>query len=176
MSEVNGPGRALLTGDIEREQQAAESARVELATARLKIEAQAERQTEQAEEIGRLRAALEASQQAREFHRDIAAAHDRDTAREGLHREQIVADHSMLLARDARALRVAAGCDHDVGRRHPGAANIQGVRVDETGMRVEHRAARVLQKIIGVTADGFVGVDTVARTRTSTFLSQSMEK
>ena len=27
------------------------------------------------------------------------------------------------------------------------------------------RAARVLQKIIGVTADGFVGVDTVARTR-----------
>lgn len=50
---------------IEREQQAAESARVELATARLKIEAQAERQTEQATEIERLRAALEVSQQAR---------------------------------------------------------------------------------------------------------------
>lgn len=50
---------------IEREQQAAESARVELATARLKIEAQAERQTEQAAEIERLRAALEVSQQAR---------------------------------------------------------------------------------------------------------------
>lgn len=50
---------------IEREQQAAESARVELATARLKTEAQAERQAEQTVEIERLRAALEACQQAR---------------------------------------------------------------------------------------------------------------
>ena len=50
---------------IEREQQAAESARVELATARLKIEAQAERQTEQAAEIERLRAALADAQQGR---------------------------------------------------------------------------------------------------------------
>ena len=46
---------------IEREQQAAESARVELATARLKTEAQAERQAEQAQEIERLRTALEAA-------------------------------------------------------------------------------------------------------------------
>jgi len=44
---------------IEREQQAAESARVELATARLKIEAHAERQAEQAQEMRRLRDALE---------------------------------------------------------------------------------------------------------------------
>ena len=50
---------------IEREQQAAESARVELATARLKIEAQAERQAEQAAEIERLRAALDEAQQGR---------------------------------------------------------------------------------------------------------------
>jgi colicin import membrane protein len=50
---------------IEREQQAAESARVELATARLKIEAQGERQREQAAEIERLRAALQASEQGR---------------------------------------------------------------------------------------------------------------
>ncbi len=50
---------------IEREQQAAESARVDLATARLKIEAQAERQIEHVAEIDRLRAALEANQQAR---------------------------------------------------------------------------------------------------------------
>lgn len=50
---------------VEREQQAAESARVDLATARLKVEGQAERQKEQAAEIERLRAALEASQQAR---------------------------------------------------------------------------------------------------------------
>lgn len=48
---------------IEREQQAAESARIELATARLKIEAQAERQTDQAAEIVRLRTALETCQQ-----------------------------------------------------------------------------------------------------------------
>jgi colicin import membrane protein len=51
---------------IEREQQAAESARVELATARLKIEAhRPERQAEQAAEIERLRAALADAQQGR---------------------------------------------------------------------------------------------------------------
>ncbi len=50
---------------IEREQQAAEAARVEVATARLKIEAQTERQTEQAAEIERLRAALAEAQQGR---------------------------------------------------------------------------------------------------------------
>jgi colicin import membrane protein len=54
-----------LSQRIEREQQAAESARVELATARLKIEAQAERQAEQVQEIQRLRAALEAQTAAR---------------------------------------------------------------------------------------------------------------
>lgn len=43
---------------IEREQQAAESARVELATARLKIEAQGEKQAELAAEVERLRAGL----------------------------------------------------------------------------------------------------------------------
>ena len=43
---------------IEREQQAAEAARVELATARLKIEAQAEARADQSAEIERLRAAL----------------------------------------------------------------------------------------------------------------------
>jgi colicin import membrane protein len=50
---------------IEREQRSAESARVELATVRLKMEAQAERQAEQATEIERLRAALEVNQHAR---------------------------------------------------------------------------------------------------------------
>lgn len=50
---------------IEREQQAAESARLEVATARLKIEAQAERVSEQASEIERLRAALTEAQQGR---------------------------------------------------------------------------------------------------------------
>lgn len=50
---------------IEREQQAAEAARVEVATARLKIEAQAERQAEQAAEIERLRADLTEAQQGR---------------------------------------------------------------------------------------------------------------
>lgn len=50
---------------IEREQQAAESARVDLAKALLKIEAQAERLVEQATEAERLRAALADSQRAR---------------------------------------------------------------------------------------------------------------
>ncbi len=50
---------------IEREQQAAEAARVEVATARLKIEAQAERVSEHAAEIERLRAALADAQQGR---------------------------------------------------------------------------------------------------------------
>ena len=49
---------------IEREQQAAEAARVDLATARLKLEAQAERQAEQKAEIERLRAALDDARQA----------------------------------------------------------------------------------------------------------------
>ena len=50
---------------IEREQQAAEAARVELATARLKIEAQAERLTEQGAELERLRQVLEVEGKAR---------------------------------------------------------------------------------------------------------------
>ncbi len=50
---------------IEREQQAAEAARVEVATVRLKIEAQVERVSEQATEIERLRAALADAQQGR---------------------------------------------------------------------------------------------------------------
>lgn len=50
---------------IEREQQAAESARLEVATARHKIEAQAERVSEQAAELERLRAALAEAQQGR---------------------------------------------------------------------------------------------------------------
>jgi len=50
---------------IEREQQAAEAARVELATSRLKIESQAERQFEQAAELERLRAALAEAQRGR---------------------------------------------------------------------------------------------------------------
>lgn len=50
---------------IEREQQAAEAARVELATARLRIEAQAERQAEQTATVEHLRAALDAAQAGR---------------------------------------------------------------------------------------------------------------
>ena len=50
---------------IKREQQAAEAARVEVATTRLKIEALAERVSEQAAEIERLRAALAEAQQGR---------------------------------------------------------------------------------------------------------------
>jgi len=49
---------------IQREQQAAEAARVDLATARLKLEAQAERVDEQKAEIERLRAELNAARQA----------------------------------------------------------------------------------------------------------------
>lgn len=50
---------------IEREQQAAEAARVDLAKAQLKIEAGAERLGEQAAEIERLRAALDSESKAR---------------------------------------------------------------------------------------------------------------
>lgn len=58
---------------IEREQHAAEAARIELATARLKIEAQAEKQNELTQETAQLRAALEASQQARQTAEQQAA-------------------------------------------------------------------------------------------------------
>lgn len=50
---------------IEREQQAAEAARVELATAKLRVESQAERQVEQATEIGRLRDELKLAEAGR---------------------------------------------------------------------------------------------------------------
>ncbi|MDD5113842.1 MAG: DNA-binding protein [Methylobacter sp.] len=50
---------------IEREQQAAEAARVDLAKVQLKIESSAERLVEQASEIERLRATLETERQAR---------------------------------------------------------------------------------------------------------------
>ena len=54
------------TEQIKREQQAAESARVEVATARLKIESMVEKQVEQTSEIGRLRDALSISQKAQQ--------------------------------------------------------------------------------------------------------------
>lgn len=50
---------------VEREQQAAEAARVELATAKLKIEAQVERIHDLGEEMARLRLALNEAQQGR---------------------------------------------------------------------------------------------------------------
>lgn len=50
---------------IEREQQAAESARVELARAQLKIEASAEKLADQAAEVQRLRAALDTESKSR---------------------------------------------------------------------------------------------------------------
>jgi len=53
------------TERIEREQQAAEAARVDLAKAQLKIEASAERLGEQTAEIERLRAALDSESKAR---------------------------------------------------------------------------------------------------------------
>ena len=53
------------TEQIEREQRTAEAARVELAKAQLKIEGQEAKLGEQGQELERLRAALEVSQQAR---------------------------------------------------------------------------------------------------------------
>ncbi len=50
---------------IEREQQAAEAARVELAKSQLKVEAQAERLVEQASEVERLKATLDTAQAGR---------------------------------------------------------------------------------------------------------------
>lgn len=58
---------------IDREQQATEAARIELATARLKIEAQAEKRIELSTENQQLRSALETSQQARQAAEQEAA-------------------------------------------------------------------------------------------------------
>lgn len=58
---------------LDREQHAAEAARIEVATARLKIEAQAEKQNELTQENNRLRTALETSQQARQTAEQEAA-------------------------------------------------------------------------------------------------------
>lgn len=56
---------ARLVEQVEREQRGAEAARVELATARLRLEGLAERQASQAAEIARLTAALDEQRQAR---------------------------------------------------------------------------------------------------------------
>ena len=56
---------ARLVEQVEREQRGAESARVELATARLRLEGLAERQTAQAADVVRLTAALDEQRQAR---------------------------------------------------------------------------------------------------------------
>ena len=58
---------------IDREQSATESARVELAAARSRIEGDAERRTDQAQEIQRLRLALEAEGKARSASEQTAA-------------------------------------------------------------------------------------------------------
>lgn len=56
---------ARLVEQVEREQRSAEAARVELATARLRLEGLAERQTAQAADVVRLTAALDEQRQAR---------------------------------------------------------------------------------------------------------------
>lgn len=62
------------THEIERERQATEAARVELATARLRAESTAEKLAEQGKEIERLRAALKVCGQARQEAERQAAA------------------------------------------------------------------------------------------------------
>lgn len=89
---------------VTREQAAAESARLEVATVRLKIESLAEKTGEQAEEIARLRAAFEDSRQARTAaeqgaavanakldaaERRAAAAEARETALRQQHQEEL---------------------------------------------------------------------------------------
>lgn len=89
----------LLQGQrIEREQQAAESARVELATARLKIEVQAEQQSEQAKEIERLRVLLAEEGKAR-----IAAEQQAAVSAARLEATQEVVMKAEALALEAKA-------------------------------------------------------------------------
>jgi DNA repair exonuclease SbcCD ATPase subunit len=84
------------TERIEREQQAAEAARVELARAQLKIEASTEKLADQAAEVQRLRAALEtetksriaAEQQAAVFTAKLEAMTDRATKAEAKTEQQ----------------------------------------------------------------------------------------
>lgn len=99
---------------IEREQQAAEAARVDLATARLKIEAHAERHAEQGIELERLRQALEVELKARVTAEQQAAVLDArlEAAAEDARRATERADRAeQLAAQTAAALenaRVAA--------------------------------------------------------------------
>lgn len=120
---------------IEREQQAAESARVELATARLKIEAQAERQTDQAAEIERLRAALEASQQARtaaEQQAAVLAAKLEGVTTQLAHQTEANGEARKLAAQEAhRAAEcmTQAQAERDEARKAAAAAREQAARL-----------------------------------------------
>lgn len=97
---------------IEREQQAAEAARVELATARLKIEAQAEARADQSAEIERLRAALEvesrgriaAEQQAAVLAARLEAMTERTTRAEA--RLELIEQQAQQTAQELSSARV----------------------------------------------------------------------
>ena len=119
----------------EREQQAAESARVELATARLKTEAQAEKLGEQAAEIAGLRSVLEANEKSRIFAEQqaavLAAKLDGATAQIAQQREA----HAEVLkqAADAREqaaeLMVKIRAELDEARKQAADAREQAARL-----------------------------------------------
>lgn len=118
---------ARLAQAVEREQQAAEAARVELATLRLRIEGHAERQADQAKEIERLRAELdkqrtgrvEAEQHAAVVTARLDAMTDRATRAEA--RAELAEDNAQQAIQQAReaaaeARRVAEGAAELRGR------------------------------------------------------------
>lgn len=118
---------ARLAQAVEREQQAAESARVELATLRLRIEGHAERQADQAKDIERLRTELDhqragrvgAEQSAAVLTARLEAMTDRATRAEA--RATLAEDHAQQAVQQAReaaaeARRVAEGAAELRGR------------------------------------------------------------
>ena len=122
---------------IEREQSAAEAARVELATARLRIEGDAERRAEQTQEIERLRAALEAESKARVAGEQSAAVL---TAKLEALRDQVEE------LREGRA-RLEAERDQARERAHQaqGEAREQARRIQEQAAALETLRGQLLQ-------------------------------
>jgi chromosome segregation ATPase len=156
------------TQRIEREQSAAESARVELATARLRIEGDAEHRAEQTQEIQRLRAALEAESKARVAGEQSAAVlaaklealrdqveelregrvrleAERDQAREQAHQVQGEArEQARRIQEQVAALEALRGQVAD--------AAAEGVKLNGALVHARHEAATAVRRAEGAEA------------------------
>ena len=88
----------------------------------------------------------ESGEDAGEFHRDVARSDDRHALRHVRQIERGVRDDAKFRAGDRQAHRMAAGADDDVLGGDALAADIERVRIDEGGARLEDGRAGVVEQ------------------------------